>query len=107
MTDQLSIADVLVLPSTLEGYGMVLSEALWAAVPVIAARVGAAEKLISETGAGLLFEADDPAGLGATLGAFTGDAALRRRLRRAAWKAAEILPRWQDSALLLRASFGE
>jgi glycosyltransferase involved in cell wall biosynthesis len=105
VTDQLAIADALVLPSTLEGYGMVLSEALWASVPVIAARVGAAEKLISESGAGLLFEVDDPAGLGATLGAFTSDAALRRRLRRAAWNAAEILPRWQDSALLLRAAF--
>ena len=105
VTDQLAIADALVLPSTLEGYGMALSEALWAAVPVIAARVGAAEKLISETGAGLLFEVNDPAGLGATLGAFTSDALLRRRLRLAAWNAAEMLPRWQNSALLLRTSF--
>ena len=107
VADQLSIADALVLPSTLEGYGMVLSEALWASVPVIAARVGAAEKLISETGAGLLFEVDDPAGLGATLGAFTSDAVLRRRLRRAAWNAAEMLAALAGLArLLLRASFG-
>ena len=31
VVDQLALADVLVLPSALEGYGMVLSEALWAA----------------------------------------------------------------------------
>lgn len=105
VTDELAIADVLVLPSALEGYGMVLSEALWASVPVIAARVGAAEKLVGETGAGLLFEASDSAGLGATLTAFVSDSDLRLRLRRAAWYAAEVLPRWQNTALSLRAAF--
>jgi glycosyltransferase involved in cell wall biosynthesis len=72
---------------------------------VIAARVGAAEKLIGETGAGLLFEADDAAALGASLSAFVSDAKLRLKLRRAAWNAAETLPRWRDSALSLRAAF--
>jgi glycosyltransferase involved in cell wall biosynthesis len=104
VAEELALADALVLPSALEGYGMVLSEALWAAVPVIAARVGAAEKLASVTEAALLYEPDDPAGLGATLGAFVGDAALRAKLRRAAWNAAELLPRWRDTALSLRAT---
>jgi glycosyltransferase involved in cell wall biosynthesis len=102
VAEQLSLADALVLPSALEGYGMVLSEALWASVPVIAARVGAAEKLVGATSAGLLFDPDDLAALGATVGAFLGDPALRLRLRRAAWDAAEALPRWQDTALALR-----
>jgi glycosyltransferase involved in cell wall biosynthesis len=93
-----------VLPSALEGYGMVLSEALWSAVPVIAARVGAAEQLIGGTGAGLLYEPDDDAALGATLGAFVGDGALRARLRGAAWQAADSLPRWRETALQLRAT---
>lgn len=105
VAEQLALADVLVLPSALEGYGMVLSEALWASVPVIAARVGAAEKLVSESGAGLLFEADDAAALVASLSAFVGDAALRLKLRRAAWNAAETLPRWAGTALGLRATF--
>jgi len=105
VAEQLALADALVLPSALEGYGMVLSEALWASVPVIAARVGAAEKLVSESGAGLLFEADDAAALAASLSAFVGDAALRLKLRRAAWSAAETLPRWAGTALGLRATF--
>jgi glycosyltransferase involved in cell wall biosynthesis len=104
VAEQLALADALVLPSALEGYGMVLSEALWSAVPVIAARVGAAEKLVGTTGAGLLYEPDDPGGLGATLGAFASDAALRATLRHAAWQAAELLPRWRDTALALRAT---
>jgi glycosyltransferase involved in cell wall biosynthesis len=104
VVDQLALADVLVLPSALEGYGMVLSEALWASVPVIAARVGAAEQLISRSGAGLLYEPDDEAALGAALTAFVGDAALRAKLRRSAWLSAEHLPRWRDTALALRAT---
>jgi glycosyltransferase involved in cell wall biosynthesis len=103
VSEQLALADALVLPSALEGYGMVLSEALWASVPVIAARVGAAEKLITETAAGLLYEPNDDAALAASIGAFIGDPALRLRLRRAAWDAADVLPRWQDTALALRA----
>ena len=104
VADQLALSDVLVLPSALEGYGMVLSEALWASVPVIAARVGAAEQLIGRSGAGLLYEPDGAGALDASLTAFVGDAQLRRKLRRAAWNAAEHLPRWQDTALALRAT---
>ncbi len=104
VTEQLALADALVLPSALEGYGMVLSEALWASVPVIAARVGAAEKLVGATLAGLLYEPDDDAALAATIGAFLGDPKLRLRLRRAAWDAAEVLPRWEDTALAVRSA---
>lgn len=104
VAEQLALADALVLPSALEGYGMVLSEALWASVPVIAARVGAAEQLVNRTSAGMLYEPDDDAALGATLTAFVADAELRYRLRRAAWRAAEVLPRWRDTALSLRAT---
>jgi glycosyltransferase involved in cell wall biosynthesis len=105
VAEQFTLADALVLPSALEGYGMVLSEALWASVPVIAARVGAAEKLLSASDAGLLFEPDDAAGLLASLSAFVSDARLRLELRRAAWDAGERLPRWSETALALRATF--
>jgi glycosyltransferase involved in cell wall biosynthesis len=104
VAEQLALADVLVLPSALEGYGMVLSEALWSAVPIIAARVGAAEQLVSRTAAGLLYEPDDDAGLGAALSSFVSDVALRAKLRSAAWRAAEQLPRWRDTALAVRAT---
>ncbi|HKO52628.1 MAG TPA: glycosyltransferase family 4 protein [Polyangiaceae bacterium] len=107
VAEQLSMADVLVLPSTLEGYGMVLSEALWSAVPIIAARVGAAEQLVSRTSAGLLYEPDDANGLGAALASFVADRDLRGRLRRAAWLAVEHLPRWQDTALAVRATLSK
>ncbi|HEV8245744.1 MAG TPA: glycosyltransferase family 4 protein, partial [Polyangiaceae bacterium] len=104
---QLSLADVLLLPSALEGYGMVLSEALWAGVPIIAARVGAASALVSRTAAGLLFEPDDASGLGTVLQSFVADRELRGKLRRAATQAATLLPRWRDTALALRATLSQ
>lgn len=104
VAEQLSLADVLVLPSALEGYGMVLSEALWMGVPIIAARVGAAEPLVSRSHAGLLFEPDDARGLVMALTGFSGDRELRVNLWHAAWRAAEQLPRWRDTALGLRAT---
>lgn len=104
VAEQLQLADALVLPSTLEGYGMVLSEALWASLPVIAARVGAAEQLVGTTSAGLLFDPHDDSGLGAVLSRFVSDQDLRARLRRAAFHAADQLPRWRDTAATLRAT---
>ncbi len=104
VSEQLALADALVLPSTLEGYGMVLSEALWCGVPIIAARVGAAEDLVSLTSAGLLFEPEEPGGLGAALTTFVADPRLRARLRSAAADAAERLPRWCDTARVIRAT---
>lgn len=104
VAEELAVADALVLPSVLEGYGMVLSEALFCSVPVIAARVGAAEQLVSRTAAGLLFEPHEAGALGAILEAFVSDAALRKRLRIAARRASEVLPRWRDTAVALRAT---
>jgi len=107
VAEQLAHADVLVLPSVLEGYGMVLSEALWLAVPVIAARVGAAEELVKRTSAGLLYEPDDVNGLGKALASFVGEPVLRAKLRRVASLSAEQLPRWRDTALAVRATLAK
>ncbi|HEY6080008.1 MAG TPA: glycosyltransferase family 4 protein [Polyangiaceae bacterium] len=102
VAEELARADALVLPSRLEGYGMVLSEALWAGVPVIAARVGAAERLVELTRAGITYDPDQPGALTASLRAFVQDSAQRSALRRAAWHAADALPRWRTTALNLQ-----
>jgi len=107
VAEQMSLADVLVLPSALEGYGMVLSEALWVGLPIIAARVGAAEALVSRTGAGLLYEPEDPGGLARVLESFVADRELRGQLRRAAANAGEDLPRWRDTARAVRATLAQ
>ena len=76
-------ADLLVLASHAETYGMVVTEALARGVPVVATDVGGVPEALGH-GAGLLVPPGNPAALGAALRRWLGDAELRGRLRRAA-----------------------
>jgi glycosyltransferase involved in cell wall biosynthesis len=91
-------ADLLVLPSRAESYGMVVSEALARGLPVVAAGVGGVPEALGHgaDGArpGLLVPSDDPDALAAALRSWLEDAGLRRRLRRAARERRESLPAW-------------
>jgi glycosyltransferase involved in cell wall biosynthesis len=94
-------ADLLVLASRAETYGMVVSEALARGLPVVAAEVGGLTEALGH-GAdgirpGLLVPPDDPAALGAALRAWLGDAELRGRLRRAARERRESLSGWSTT----------
>ena len=98
-------ADVLVLPSRAETYGMVVTEALARGLPVIAAAVGGVPEALGH-GAdgvrpGLLVPADDPVALGDALRAWLGDADLRRRLRRAARERRLSLVRWSTTTTVV------
>jgi len=95
--DEFAQADVFVLPSRYEGYGMVFAEALAHGLPVIAARAGAVPDVVPAD-AGLLVPVDDSAALAAALRRVLSDAALYQDLRRGALRAAATLPRWKDSA---------
>jgi len=89
-------ADVFVLPSRYEGYGMVFAEALAHGLPVIAARAGAVPDVVPPD-AGLLVPVDDSEALAMALRRVLTDAALRSQLRAGALRAAAALPRWQDT----------
>ena len=93
-------ADLLVLASRAETYGMVVTEALARGLPVVAAEVGGVPEALGHgadgTRPGLLVPPDDPAALGAALRAWLGDAELRRRLRRAARERRASLARLVD-----------
>ena len=91
-------ADLLVLASRAETYGMVVTEALAHGLPVVATEVGGLPEALGHgadgTRPGLLVEPEDPAALGSALAAWLGDAELRARLRRAARERREALPGW-------------
>jgi glycosyltransferase involved in cell wall biosynthesis len=91
-------ADLLVLASHAETYGMVVTEALARGLPVLATDVGGVTEALghSEDGVrpGLLVPPGDPAALGAALRAWLGDAALRGRLRGAARERRASLRPW-------------
>ena len=98
-------ADLLVLPSRAETYGMVVTEALAHGLPVVATEIGGVPEALGHgaDGArpGLLVPAGDPAALGAALRAWLGDAELRRRLRRAAGERRASLSGWPATASVL------
>jgi glycosyltransferase involved in cell wall biosynthesis len=98
-------ADVLVLPSRSETYGMVVTEALARGLPVVAAEVGGVPEALGHgadgTRPGLLVPPDDPAALRDALRAWLEDGDLRRRLRRAARERRASLSRWSTTTSVL------
>ncbi|GAB2575442.1 glycosyl transferase [Paractinoplanes abujensis] len=100
-------ADLLVLPSRAETYGMVVTEALARGVPVLATAVGGVPEALGTapdgTRPGLLIPPDDRPALTAALRSWLTDGALRYRLRAAARARRETLPTWSATASALSA----
>jgi glycosyltransferase involved in cell wall biosynthesis len=89
--------DVLVSPSTYEGFGMVLVEAMSQRLPVVATPVGCAPSLVRDGESGLLVPPRDPAALAAALRRLLTDEPLRRRLADGAYEAVRPLT-WRSAA---------
>lgn len=97
-------ADVFVLPSVQEPYGMVYGEAMMAGLPVVGWRAGNLPHLAGHGREALIAEPGDVAGLAAALGALCDDPDLRARLGAAARRRAEGFPTWERSAGLFFAA---
>ena len=93
-------ADLFVLPSRFEGYGMALAEALAHGVPVIATRAGAIPETVP-SGAGILVPPDDTTALAAALRRLIENDAERRRFAACARASAARLPTWPQSAKVI------
>jgi glycosyltransferase involved in cell wall biosynthesis len=91
-------ADLLVLPSRGETYGMVLTEALARAIPVLVSDVGGVREALGAELPGLLVPPEDPAALALALQEWLTDAASRAWLREAAVTRRRNLEDWWSTA---------
>lgn len=99
-------ADLFVLASHYEGYGMVLAEAIARGLPIVCTIGGAAGETVPDDAA-FKVEPGSPRALAWTLGRVIEDEKIRQRLADAAWSAAERLPRWEDTARRIAAVIKE
>ena len=90
-------ADLFVLASYFEGYGMAYAEAVAHGLPVIGTNAGAIADTVPPD-ASLLVDPGDIAAFAGALRRVIEDAGLRRRLADAARAAAPQLPTWRQSA---------
>jgi glycosyltransferase involved in cell wall biosynthesis len=93
-------ADLFVLASRFEGYGMAYSEATAHGVPVVGTNAGAIPDTVP-AGAGVLVAPDDAGELARVLRRLIENPAERRSLADGARKAAVQLPAWPDTAAIV------
>jgi glycosyltransferase involved in cell wall biosynthesis len=90
-------ADVAVLATQQETYGMAVAEALAHGLPVIATMTGAIPDLVGDD-AGLLVPVGETTAMTAALTRVIGDCSLRARLAEGARRRRDRLPTWNDAA---------
>jgi glycosyltransferase involved in cell wall biosynthesis len=93
-------ADIAVLATERETYGMAVAEALAHGIPVVATITGAIPELVGDE-AGVLVPVGDAPALRDALVRVLGDASLRTRLARGARVRRDRLPTWEESARLM------
>jgi glycosyltransferase involved in cell wall biosynthesis len=93
----LAAADVVALPSLHEGLGVAALEAMAAARPVVASRVGGLAEVVVDGETGLVVPRSDPASLAAALARLAREPALRARLGEAG--RARVLSRYTGARM--------
>jgi glycosyltransferase involved in cell wall biosynthesis len=99
-------ADLFVLASYHEGYGMVLTEALARGLPVVSTTAGAIPDTVPG-GAGLLVPPGDAQALAAALRRVIGAPELRSQLRAGTLAARRDLPSWDDATRRFAAALAD
>jgi N-acetyl-alpha-D-glucosaminyl L-malate synthase BshA len=103
IVDYLACADVLLLPSESESFGLVALEAMSCEVPVVATRVGGLPSVVSDGESGFLHEVADFDGMSESVLKILGDSLLAasmgaagRRIAEARFTTETVIPQYVD-----------
>ncbi len=101
--DYLSVADLLLLPSLTESFGLTALEAMSCEVPVVATRVGGLPEVVEEDGCGYLLEVGDVDAMAEAAARVLSDDGERERLGRrgreiavSQFAAEKIIPQYES-----------
>lgn len=97
---QYGAADLFVMPSLFEGYGMVLAEAMARGLPIVCTTGGAAAETAPDAAA-IKVPPGDVVALSDAIARVVRDRALKADMAKASWSAGLTLPRWEDTARLV------
>jgi glycosyltransferase involved in cell wall biosynthesis len=107
LEDAYGRADLVVMPSRLESYGMVVAEALARGIPVLATDVGGISEAIAGSPAGLIVPPDDPWALSVVLRDWWTNPARRSELKAAALKARDAARPWSTTTAIVEAALAD
>ncbi len=100
---QMAAAQVMVVPSDYEGFGIVYAEGMASGLPAIATTGGAAAEIITDGVDGYLIAPGDAVALAERITTLAGDRARLAQMSAAARDHFERLPTWDDSCAAIRA----
>ena len=106
LAERLRVANIVLVPSHSETYGLVALEAAASGVPVIAAATGGLREAVIDGETGVLIESDDPADWAAEIERLLGDPELASRMGAAA-RAHALQHSWVASTRKLLAVYRE
>jgi glycogen(starch) synthase len=95
MPDVINEATVVLIPSRLEGFGMVALEAAWMARPVVATRLGGLPEVVAHGETGLLIDGDDGSGFARAIISLLERPELARQMGDAARRRAREVFSWE------------
>lgn len=96
-------ADLFVMSSLFEGYGMVLAEAMARGLPIVCTTGGASSETVPDAAA-IKVAPGDAAAFTAALEKVLTDKRLRRRLADASWEMGRTLPPWTETTRRIAAA---
>jgi len=102
LATKLKSADVLVVPSTYEGFGIVYLEGMAFGLPAIGTTAGAASEIITDAKTGYLIEPDDTKMLAERLSRLANDRKLLARMSVNALGRYRQQPTWDETAVKIR-----